>query len=884
MYKSQNILVLLFIVVCTVCTNTVYGQVNAISNKGFQSNRNAITEILFDSTKSSWWYGGQGKEKYEIRDYEEAIIYLTYAIRIDSNVSEFYYFRGNSQAFIKQSAGALIDYQKALELNPDYISTLNNLGWEYIKRREFGGAIRYFYNYIKRAPKNPRMFFRMNLSDDYLLQLNTLGWESIRNGDLPKAIRYFTNYIKLASNDPDAYLGLALIFFEYGDFERSANYLYDAKKLLPSLYQGIEGLSELEKQVWYYSVEDKERLNIMFEQLSNPKRDLQYITKNSVGMFLLSFIYIVLGFVALLIFIFRIKRLEGYIFYLGLLNIFFGLRFLNENTLVKISEFPAPYFWEFGMPIIALITPIVFILFIRYFIGWGWRYSILGLLIYSIIQGLFKIVTEYYQSGQSIYGTSDTVFGFLATGVLFFHMFLPEMRKNREVQIIGGGLGFYFLALLNDNLAQMQWIPDLVSFDELAYLFFNLCLVYVAISRVTKSEKEFFAVKQDLETARNIQNGILPEKNPKSNEYEVSSAYLPMELIGGDYYDYQIHDDSHIGVLVADVSGHGISAALIASMLKVAFTSQVSNAKQPAIVLQQINHSLAGQLNNEFITAGYFSFDIETKKLIFSSAGHPPLILYRRKDNELKEIRVKGIPIGVFPETTFNESSMQLIKGDRLILYTDGISDVFNAAGEAFGKNRFIELIKETKNLLVEDATSDILKGIRKWSGKMEEETYEDDITMVIFDVLDTVTNEKKIEKRYSLSIKNQLTEIEKIVKIIDKLSVNWDMNLKFKNQINLVVEEIFANIVFYAFDDKIEHIIDIDFIKTNQNITIQISDNGKQFNILKADDKIEQGISIEDRKVGGLGIPIIKTLVDSLEYSRIDDLNVIKITKNIIS
>jgi serine phosphatase RsbU (regulator of sigma subunit) len=218
--------------------------------------------------------------------------------------------------------------------------------------------------------------------------------------------------------------------------------------------------------------------------------------------------------------------------------------------------------------------------------------------------------------------------------------------------------------------------------------------------------------------------------------YEVSTAYLPMALIGGDYYDYQIPNDSHIGLLIADVSGHGISAALIASMLKVAFASQTVNSRNPALVLKQINHSLNGQLNNEFITAGYLGIDLLNKELTYSSAGHPPMVFYRRQSNEMSEIKVSGIPIGVMADVQYTETKMQLIAGDRLVLYTDGITDVFNLGGESMGKTRFFDLIKETKNLLADDAIEGILNSINKWSGKKEMESHDDDITLIVFDVL----------------------------------------------------------------------------------------------------------------------------------------------------
>lgn len=708
-----------------------------IKHSGWERIEEEDDSEYIDSSRNSWWYGGQAKENYETKNYKKAIEYYSFAIRLDSLVPEFYYYRGHAYAFNKQPGQAFVDLKKAIVLNPSYLTEINDLGWEYFKRGDLIGALRYFFSYLELMPQKPSaILFGGGLKGNYTQMLKKLGWESLRNNNLPKSIDYFSNYLKLSPNDPDAYLGLALVYYMYLDYDNALQFLNEAKKLAPILYKGYSGVATLEKIGFSYSTEDKMIMERLFRDVNSKSDDFFNLTKASVWKFVLAFLYLFLGIGAFSIFIFRIKRFEGYIFYLGVLNFSFGAKFLYDNPLIQLSEVPTLQFWESALPLISFIIPVVFILFIRYFIGWGWKRSILWLLIYSLIQGVFKLLVDYDDPAKYLYDTTNTMFGFLAAIVLFLHLFLPGMRKNREVQIISAGLGFYLLAIVYENLVHMQWINTSFSFDEPAYLFFNICLIYIAFRRITDSEKEYLTVKQDLETARNIQNAILPEKSPKSEAYEISSAYIPMALIGGDYYDYQIQDESHIGVLIADVSGHGISAALIASMLKVAFNSQLNNAHLPSVVLEQINHSLSGQLNNEFITAGYLGLDTKTKKLTYSSAGHPPLVIYRRKNNEISELRVDGIPIGVFPEAAFKETSLQLMKGDRLIMYTDGISEVFNPAGEIFGKERFIDLIKETKNLVVEDAKESILEHLQKWSRKKERETHDDDITLIIFDVL----------------------------------------------------------------------------------------------------------------------------------------------------
>lgn len=141
---------------------------------------------------------------------------------------------------------------------------------------------------------------------------------------------------------------------------------------------------------------------------------------------------------------------------------------------------------------------------------------------------------------------------------------------------------------------------------------------------------------------------------------------------------------------------------------------------------------------------------------------------------------------------------------------------------------------------------------------------------------------EKMANNMYSLTIKNQLSEIEKIVDAIALLSKEWSLPIKINNHLNLICEEVFSNIVFYAFSDNKEHTIHMEFQKEKHTLVIQITDNGKQFDVLNYEGKPNINASAEERAIGGLGIHILKTLVDSAEYSRKGNLNIVKLKKEI--
>src|SRR5437763_3250385 len=135
---------------------------------------------------------------------------------------------------------------------------------------------------------------------------------------------------------------------------------------------------------------------------------------------------------------------------------------------------------------------------------------------------------------------------------------------------------------------------------------------------------------------------------------DIAARYLPMSAVAGDFYDFLFIDEKRIGILIADVTGHGIPAALIASMLKVAFAAQAHHANDPACVLAGLNRALCGKFEEHFVTAAYLFIDLENCLLRYSAAGHPPLMLASRTSGAVREIEQNGLMLGLFPEATYS--------------------------------------------------------------------------------------------------------------------------------------------------------------------------------------------------------------------------------------
>jgi serine phosphatase RsbU (regulator of sigma subunit) len=222
---------------------------------------------------------------------------------------------------------------------------------------------------------------------------------------------------------------------------------------------------------------------------------------------------------------------------------------------------------------------------------------------------------------------------------------------------------------------------------------------------------------------------------PVSPSFSIFPTYIPTTMIGGDFYVFHQVDDQHIGILVADISGHGIPAALLASMVKVAFNANVSLADRPSALLGAVNQALTGQLNNEFITAAYLWFSFSDMTLVHASAGHPAPVLIRGSKAGEIPAGGKGIPIGISGDMTYTESTVDLKEGDRILVYTDGLIEVFNPSGELFGKNRMLSSLEEFRHLQGDQLSEHLLAKVNKWSGKKKNTSLDDDVTMIVVDV-----------------------------------------------------------------------------------------------------------------------------------------------------
>ena len=246
--------------------------------------------------------------------------------------------------------------------------------------------------------------------------------------------------------------------------------------------------------------------------------------------------------------------------------------------------------------------------------------------------------------------------------------------------------------------------------------------------------EQLLAINNELEMARQIQLSILPHTLPKLPGLDVAARYLPMTSVAGDFYDFITIDDAHLGMLIADVSGHGLPSALIASMLQVALSAQAGHACEPAKVLLGLNKALCGKFTQNFVTAAYVYLDLEKNLMRYAGAGHPPILQYRSTTSKSSSILENGLVLGIFDEATYEALELPLQPADRHLLCTDGILEAANATKEFYGADRVKRFLENNHNLKADQFADAFLAEITNWTGECPEQGQQDDITLLLFD------------------------------------------------------------------------------------------------------------------------------------------------------
>jgi two-component system sensor histidine kinase ChiS len=252
----------------------------------------------------------------------------------------------------------------------------------------------------------------------------------------------------------------------------------------------------------------------------------------------------------------------------------------------------------------------------------------------------------------------------------------------------------------------------------------------LGLSQAIQDNNRLLALDKEIEIAKKIQKNILPLQLPEIKGLEISVCYIPMQQIGGDLYDFHIINDEEIGILVADVSGHGISASIVSGMVKMAFKIEINHFNSPEVLLTNMNHNLINHIGKGFVSACYLYINLREKFARLGNAGHPSILYY--SNNRVKPLQPGGRVLGAFKDVDIKSIEFNLNKNDGFLLYTDGIIENRNINKDLYGENRLINFAKEHILNSGEDFIDKLLLNLRKFSSiNPEKKSFEDDITAI---------------------------------------------------------------------------------------------------------------------------------------------------------
>jgi sigma-B regulation protein RsbU (phosphoserine phosphatase) len=355
---------------------------------------------------------------------------------------------------------------------------------------------------------------------------------------------------------------------------------------------------------------------------------------------------------------------------------------------------------------------------------WAWRITA----VYATAAVLWDALAR--EPGAALVLNPVAVFANMA--VLLAHI-VPRLRAatwTREAVTLAVAATVFIIVASSETLGGVLGYRS--GLEPVAMLLLMAALGNFVAAGVFAGERRLAAVTHELETARQIQQSILPREVPAVPGLRVAARYLPTGAVAGDLYDVVAVPGGALGVLVADVSGHGVPAALIASMVKIAFAAEADDAADPARVLMRMNRVLCGKFKRAFVTALYAHVDPLTRTLRAASAGHPPPLL-RRADGRLETVPCRGIVLGFDAAAAYEAAGVPLASGDRILFCTDGLLEA-ERDDVLFGEQALPDWLQDTDRLPLELWTDALVQAARTWA-RAGDGALSDDLTLVVVEV-----------------------------------------------------------------------------------------------------------------------------------------------------
>jgi len=378
--------------------------------------------------------------------------------------------------------------------------------------------------------------------------------------------------------------------------------------------------------------------------------------------------------------------------------------------------------WEYMEAALTytILVPITW--FAEGLLGRGWHDSLHRLRLAALVFAPIAIVGMFVALNPEWVMRTNNVLVLSLLGAMVLTVRARPVEPTAVLPVVRAGILIAVVFVVAENLRAIGVAPWPAGIEFIGVMIFMSALAVAVADRFLRTEGRLAAVERELATARRIQQAILPDRVPTLERFRIAVRYVPMTEVAGDFYDFLDVRGAHGTILVADVSGHGVPAALIASMVKVAAASHAEMANDPGRLMSALSLSLTGQLGGQFLTAMCIHLDGERGEVAYAGAGHPPALLWRASERRLE----------LMPSTyAFDRTPVK--PGDRLLLYTDGVLEALNSGGDFFGDERFHAVVAEHASRSGADLGAAVLDEMARWAEHRL--GFEDDVTLVVVEV-----------------------------------------------------------------------------------------------------------------------------------------------------
>jgi sigma-B regulation protein RsbU (phosphoserine phosphatase) len=458
--------------------------------------------------------------------------------------------------------------------------------------------------------------------------------------------------------------------------------------------------------------------------------------RSAITLLLISDVMATLGAAAVTLYAFRRRSQERFLLWFGLFSILYAVVLIVRNSAFRLG---------FGQPqaigravdhFISLSTVVPGLLLFEDFYGRGWHASLRWLIGVYCAAATVAAMGIAHQHHTTIIPPPGTVLVVMVPIVLAMrHLagYKPPPLPHRR--ILFTGLIAFFCAFSTDRLLHRQIGAWHTGVEPYGFLVLVICLCYLTARRIIADDRRLLSLNDEMRAATRIQKTILPREIPSLENANVAVRYAPLTDVAGDLYDFVTFHPGRMGVLVADVMGHGVPAALVASMVKIAASTRCGNDGAPASVIAGLNTVLCKEAREQYVTAEYLYLDTISGIGRHAAGAHPSPLLWRRRTQSLEKLGEPGLLLGVRPDEAYDETVFHFEAGDRLLLYTDGLSESENASGESFGEAALPMFINDKRNLGTEQFADLLLREALDWSSDGHGQRQEDDITFVVIDL-----------------------------------------------------------------------------------------------------------------------------------------------------